>query len=340
MDLNILWFLLLGVLLAGYAALDGFDFGVGMLSALAPAEQDRRTLIQSIGPFWDGNEVWLVTFGGAMLAAFPEAYATVFSGFYVPFMAVLLALILRAVSLVFRNRLESAAWRRVWDVAFSYSSLLASLLFGIAVGAAIVGLPLDAGGIFRGDLRDIVFPPGAPWYPLLAGAMTVALFTMHGGLFLLSRVEGPLVARIRRWVWSALCVFVVLYLVTTVVTLATIPRVLANFQRFPWVWAVVAASVAALALILRGLLGGRPWQSFAASSALVVGLVGLVGFSLFPDMVVSRLPGGHSLTIYNAASSQKTLVVMTIIAGIGFPLAAAYMAILYRTFRGRVRTPG
>ena len=149
MDLNLIWFVLLGVLLAGYAVLDGFDLGVGMLHLLARGDDERRTFIATIGPIWDGNEVWLVTFGGALFAAFPEAYATVFSGFYFVFMLVLLALIARAVSLDFRSKTESAAWRQTWDVVFCVSSTLATLLFGVGVGNAMIGVPLDRAGSTR-----------------------------------------------------------------------------------------------------------------------------------------------------------------------------------------------
>ena len=148
MDLNTLWFILLGVLLTGYAILDGFDLGVGILHPIAKTDEERRIVLNSIGPIWDGNEVWLVTFGGAMFAAFPESYATVFSGFYIAFMLVLFALILRAISIEFRGKIQSRTWRSFWDYGFFTSSLLASLLFGVAVGDAIIGIPLNDRGVF------------------------------------------------------------------------------------------------------------------------------------------------------------------------------------------------
>src|SRR3954447_207869 len=185
MDLNIVWFILLGVLLAGYAILDGFDLGVGMLQPVAKTDEERRIVLNSIGPIWDGNEVWLVTFGGAMFAAFGEVYATVFSGFYTAFMLILFALILRAISIEFRSKISSPAWRRFWDFGFFASSLLASLLFGVAVGAAMNGIPLNSRGIFVGRFVDQL---GV--YPLLVGAMTVAMFLMHGAIYLHLKTEG------------------------------------------------------------------------------------------------------------------------------------------------------
>src|SRR3954451_14929322 len=172
MDLNTLWFILLGVLLAGYAILDGFDLGVGILEPIAKTDEERRILLNSIGPIWDGNEVWLVTFGGAMFAAFPESYATAFSGFYNAFMLLLFALILRAVSIEFRSKIQSRTWRRFWDYGFTVSSLLAALLFGTAVGAAMIGIPLNDRGVFAGRFLDQL-----GIYPLMVGVMTVAMFT-------------------------------------------------------------------------------------------------------------------------------------------------------------------
>ncbi len=178
MDLNLTWFILLGVLLAGYAVLDGFDLGVGMLHLLARDDDERRTFIAAIGPVWDGNEVWLVTFGGALFAAFPEAYATVFSGFYIVFMLVLLALIFRAVSVDFRSKTESAAWRKTWDIGFCLSSTLATLLFGVGVGNAMVGVPLNTRGIYEGGFWNLLNS-----YSLSVGLLAVTMFLMHGAIY-------------------------------------------------------------------------------------------------------------------------------------------------------------
>ncbi len=237
MDLHILWFALLGVLLTGYAILDGFDLGVGILHLGARSDRERRVILNSIGPIWDGNEVWLVTFGGAMFAAFPEAYATVFSGFYDAFMLVLFALILRAVSLEFRGKLGPSAWRSFWDGGFFLASLLATLLFGVAVGAILIGVPLDARGIYAGSFLDLLLPARLPFFPVLVGLLTVALFALHGALYLNLKTEGGLQARVRRWMWHAFGWFLVLYLLTTIVTLTEVPKATGNFDRFPWAWA-------------------------------------------------------------------------------------------------------
>lgn len=337
MDLNVLWFALLGVLLAGYAILDGFDFGVGILMPLARTDRERRVILNSIGPIWDGNEVWLVTFGGAMFAAFPELYATVFSGFYVAFMLVLFALIMRAISIEFRSKMESAAWRRTWDVAFFLSSLAAPLLFGVAVGAVMVGVPVDGRGIYVGSFADILMPKPQPLFPLLVGLLTTALFTMHGAIYLYLKTEEDLQRRTRRWMWHGFGTFLALYLITTIVTLMTVPHAAANFERWPWAWAVVIVSVLAIGNIPRSIFYDRPAETFVSSSLAIVALVGLVGIALFPNVLVSSLTPHWNLTIVNAASSQKTLGIMAIIAALGMPFVLAYTAVIYWTYRGKVK---
>src|SRR4051812_48248702 len=187
MDLNLFWFFVMGVLLAGYAVLDGFDLGVGTLHLLARGDHERRLSMNAIGPLWDGNAVWLVTFGGALFAAFPEAYATAFSGFYLPFMVLLFALIFRAVSMEFRSKQESRTWRQSWDVAFFLASTTATFLFGVAVGNAMMGMPVGADREFKGSVLDLVH-----WYPLLTGVFAVSLFAMHGAIYLYLKTDGEL----------------------------------------------------------------------------------------------------------------------------------------------------
>ena len=332
MDLNILWFILLGVLLAGYAILDGFDLGVGILQPVAKTDEERRVLLNSIGPIWDGNEVWLVTFGGAMFAAFPEAYATVFSGFYIAFMLVLFALILRAVSIEFRGKIQSRTWRRFWDYGFFVSSLLASLLFGTAVGAAMNGIPLNERGVFVGRFVDQL-----GLYPLLVGVMTVAMFTMHGAIYLYLKTEGELQRRLHEWMWRGFGFFLVSYLLVTIMTLVLVPRATRNFADHPWAWGIVVLNVLAIANIPRAISQRRPGYAFVSSSATIAALVCLFGMALYPNLVTSRPTVENSLTIYNAASSPKTLGIMTIIAAIGMPFVIAYTGIVYWTFRGKVR---
>jgi cytochrome d ubiquinol oxidase subunit II len=330
--LQIIWFILIGVLLAGYAVLDGFDLGVGILHPLARRDEEKRIFINAIGPIWDGNEVWLVTFGGALFAAFPHAYATIFSGFYIAFMLLLLCLILRAVSIEFRSKINSPRWRKTWDFGFFISSLGATLLFGVAVGNGVTGIPLDERYVFIGSFWDLLTP-----YPVVVGLLAIALFAMHGSLFLyLKTPEGELHDRLRQWMWHTWGIFLVLYILTTMFTLVAVERAVPNFQQMPWAAVVVVVNVLAIANIPRAIYAGRPGQAFISSCVTIVALICLFSLALWPNLVTASNNPDYSLTIGRAASSEKTLTVMLIIAIIGMPLVLAYTGAIYWTFRGKV----
>ncbi|HVM61496.1 MAG TPA: cytochrome d ubiquinol oxidase subunit II [Verrucomicrobiae bacterium] len=332
MDLNILWFILLGVLLTGYAILDGFDLGVGILHLSVKSDHERRVLMNSIGPLWDGNEVWLVTFGGALFAAFPIAYATVFSGFYTAFMLLLFALIFRAVSMEFRSKHDSPSWRAFWDVSFCLASGLATLLFGVAVGNAMRGMPIGPDMEYQGGFVDLLHP-----YALLVGLFAIATFAMHGSIYLYLKTEGDLQKRIHEWMWRTFGVFLVFYLFTTIYTLVDVPLAIANFRGHPWAWGVVVLNVLAIANIPRAIYLRRPGYAFLSSCATIAALTFLFGVALFPDLVHSSLNPDWSLTVYNAASSHKTLRIMATIAALGMPFVLAYTSVVYWVFRGKVQ---
>jgi len=332
MDLHTLWFALLGVLLTGYAVLDGFDLGVGILHLAARGDQERRIFMNSIGPLWDGNEVWLVTFGGALFAAFPRAYAAVFSAFYLPFMLLLAALIFRAVSMEFRSKREGAAWRAAWDRAFFAASTLATFLMGVAVGDSILGIPIAAAGEFTGRVLDLLHP-----YALAVGALAVALFAMHGAAYLQLKTEGELQARVRALMWRAFGFFLVLYLLVTIFTIMRLPGATRNFERIPWAWLVVVANVLAIANIPRAIHRGRPLAAFVSSACTIAALLFLFGVALYPDLIVSSLDPAASMTVASAASSERTLRIMTWIALLGMPFVAGYTAVVYWVFRGKVQ---
>ena len=213
-DLNTIWFILIGVLLSGYAILDGFDLGVGTLHLLIKNDNDRRVMINSIGPVWDGNEVWLVTGGGALFAAFPQVYATVFSGFYTAIILLLFSLIFRAIAIEFRSKQSMKWWRQTWDVSFSVSSILIAFLMGVALGNIITGIPLDADKEFAGSFLSLIKP-----YTVLVGITTVALFMMHGSIYVVMKTEGELQNKIRSWVNNTIIFFVICYVTTTMYTL-------------------------------------------------------------------------------------------------------------------------
>ncbi|HYF48358.1 MAG TPA: cytochrome d ubiquinol oxidase subunit II, partial [Planctomycetota bacterium] len=215
-----IWFVMLGLLLAGYAVLDGFDLGVGILHPFSRTDHDRRLFLNSIGPIWDGNEVWLIVFGGALFAAFPDAYATAFSGFYLAFMLLLFALIFRAVSIEFRSKSHMPLWRAFWDAGFFLSSTAASFVYGLAAGNALLGVPLNGKGEYIGGLRNLLSP-----YAILCGVIVVALFAMHGAIFLFLKLpEGDARALVRRLMWRSWIVFIFLYIAGTGYTLFTVPR--------------------------------------------------------------------------------------------------------------------
>ncbi|MFQ5807002.1 MAG: cytochrome d ubiquinol oxidase subunit II [Phycisphaerae bacterium] len=331
MDLNVLWFILLGMLLTGYAVLDGFDLGVGILHLGAGSDRDRRVLMNSIGPLWDGNEVWLVTFGGALFAAFPHAYATAFSAFYLPFMLLLFALIFRAVSMEFRSKRESPTWRTFFDYCFFGASTLATFLFGVAVGNSMKGIKIGEDMEYAGALLDLLRP-----YPLLVGIFAVSLFAMHGAIYLYLKTTGELQKQIHEWMWRAFGLFLVTYLLTTIFTLARIPSAVRNFEEHPWAWVVVVLNVLAIANIPRAIFQNRPGDAFISSCCTIAAFVFLFMIALYPNLIASSLDPDWSLTIYKAASSQKTLRIMAIIAFLGMPFVLAYTTIVYWVFRGKV----
>ncbi|MBV1859108.1 MAG: cytochrome d ubiquinol oxidase subunit II, partial [Nannocystaceae bacterium] len=329
MDLNLTWFVLLGVLLMGYAILDGFDLGVGILHLFVRGDRDRRLVLNSIGPLWDGNEVWLVTFGGALFAAFPDAYATILSGFYFPVMLILLGLIGRAVSLEFRSKVKTKRWRSYWDVSFFLSSTTVTFVFGVALGNIVAGVPLTEQGEFAGSLATLLNP-----FALLVGALALAGAAMHGSIYLYLKTEDELQGRVRTWMPRTFAVFLVLYIVVSTMALLTLPHTTANFTQLPIAWALVALNVLAVANIPRAIHLGRPGYAFFSSSCVIAALTFLAMMAIFPNLVLST-SGTASLSIYSAASGQGTLARMGIIALIGLPLVATYTGIVYWVFRGK-----
>lgn len=328
--LQTIWFLLVGVLLTGYAVLDGFDLGVGMLHPfLAQTDLDRRILINSIGPVWDGNEVWLLTGGGALFAAFPKVYATVFSGFYLALMLVLAALIVRAVALEFRSKEAGARWRSFWDWAFAVSSWLASLLFGVALGNILRGVPLDAKGEFAGTFFSLLNP-----FSLLVGALSVTMFLLQGAAWVRLKAPDGLGERARSVSKAVWPLFFSLWLLATALSRLAAPGRWVNFRN-PLPWSAVATVLLAAVLLRESLSRDASGRSFFLSSLMTAGLMGTAGFGLYPCLVPA-LGGGESLTIANSSSSQLTLKTMLILALVGMPIVIGYTIFIYRSLRGPV----
>ncbi len=331
-DLNTIWFILIGVLLTGYAILDGFDLGVGSLHLLVKDDAERRIMLNSIGPVWDGNEVWLVTGGGALFAAFPHVYATVFSGFYTAFMLLLAGLIFRAVAIEFRSKRPSKRWRSAWDIAFSVSSILIALLMGVALGNIVTGIPLAADKEFAGNFWTLVNP-----YTLLVGITTLSLFMMHGAIYAVLKTEGALQEKVRGWVNNTIIFFVIMYVTTTMATLIYFPHMLDHFKNSPLFFVVAILNMLAIANIPREIHHKREFRAFLSSAASIAALLTIFAIGLFPNIVLSTPNPELSLNIYNAASSQKTLNIMLIMAIIGIPFVLAYTISIYWIFRGKVK---
>ena len=330
MDLNTVWFVLFGVLITGYAILDGFDLGVGVLALFARDDRERRIHLNAVGPVWDGNEVWLLTGGGALFAAFPKVYATVFSGFYLALILLLMALIFRAVSFEFRGKVESPGWKKAWDLAFGLGSLVPALLYGVAVGNVMRGIPMDAATNYTGGFLDLLNP-----FALLVGVLSLVMFTAHGAAWMALKTRGALqerMIRTRRLAWIA---WIVLFILATVATAAGPQGLVAAGLGRPVVWLALLVFVAGHALVAASGGPDRAGRAFLGSSLAIAGQVFTLGLSMYPTLVPA-LGEGTALTITNAASTHRTLMTMLVIALIGMPLVIAYTVLIYRVFRGEV----
>jgi len=329
-DLPVLWFLLVGVLLSGYAILDGFDLGVGIVLLFAKGDTNRRIVLNSIGPVWDGNEVWLVVGGGALFAAFPDVYATVFSGFYLPLMLLLAGLIFRATAIEFRSKEPSPRWRAFWDGAFSIASIVIALLLGVALGNMVVGVPLGADREYTGGFFNLLNP-----YALICGLTTVALFAMHGTIYLAMKTSDVFQTTVKNWVKSAMIAFGVGYGLLTVATFVFAPQMAEKIRQQPALFLLPTLALLTIANVPREMSRGREARAFVSSSVAIVCLMALFGLGLFPK-IVPALEAGHSLTVQNAAASEATLTTMTTIAILGMPFVLAYTIAIYRIFGGKV----
>ncbi len=328
--LQTIWFALLAVLVAGYTVLDGFDLGVGCWYLFARGKGSRGTMLSAIGPFWDGNEVWLLTAGGALFAAFPPVYASVFSGLYLALMLVLCGLILRAVAIEFRTKEPSPRVRARWDAAFALGSIVPALLFGVAFGNILRGLPLDAQGNYTGNFFSLLNP-----FALLVGLCNVAMLATHGALYLVIRTQGNLAAQARRWARGAWLVYLPLALLAILAAVLTQPHLLANYRTLPILWLVPLLGVGAAALIGYWHGRGQAKLAFAASSAAIVLLLVAAAAALFPTLVPALGHPAWSLTAANS-SSPLTLRVMLILALVGMAIVGGYTIWVYRTFGGVV----
>lgn len=330
MGFQILWFVLWGTLWAVYFMTDGFDLGAGILhNFLARNEGEKRTIIRTFGPFWNGNEVWLVTAGGATFAAFPTTYALMFSYLYTPLLLILFALIFRGVALEFRGQVNSNGWRKGWDAAIFLGSLLPALLFGVAFGNIFEGIPMDANG-YHGTLLTLLNP-----YGLLTGGLFVLLFVVHGSFWLTVKTEGDISLRAAstgHLLWYMLLVVAVAFLILT----AFATDLYTNYLQNPVLFIAPSVAVMALLSIKLFALKQKYLSAFYSSclTILAVTFTGVIG--LYPNLIPSNINKNFSLTIFNSSSSPYTLKIMTVVALIFVPVVIAYQIWIYTVFRKKM----
>jgi cytochrome d ubiquinol oxidase subunit II len=336
-----IWFILVALMLTGYVVLDGFDLGAGALHLLAArTEDERRSLLNAIGPVWDGNEVWLLAAGVTLFYAFPLLYASSFSGFYLPLILVLWLLLFRAIGIEFRSHIDSGVWREFFDGVFSLASVLLIVLFGAALGNVIRGVPLHADHYFFvplwTDFRPGPQPGVLDWYSVLCAVLTLAAVALHGALYIIFRTEGRLNARMRVFVKWLLPAVALLTLLTLLATTGVRPGLLDNYRIHPVGWIFPLLVAGALAGILRFTNVRRERAAFLASCLYLMAMLGGAAFALYPVLLPSSADPADNLTIWNSASGRTSLSLGLYWWSAGMLLAVAYFVLIYSIFRGKV----
>ena len=332
MFFQFLWYLVIGFSVVCYTVLDGFDLGVGCLHLFAKGDQQRRFMLNAIGPVWDGNEVWLVIVFGGMFVGFPPVYASICSAFYNLMMILLAGLMIRAVSIEFRSKQSAPSWRFFWDAMFSVASYVIAFLIGVILGNLIVGIPIDSQGEFLGSFQGQFTP-----YTVLVGLMGISVFAMHGTIYMLMKTEGEMHEQVRRWVAPTIAIFIVLYLITTFATLMFKGHMLDLMRKFPYLFGVGVLTFLMILCVLFFVHKKRDGTAFIFSSLSIAFLIALFGLGTYPFMIRSSLSSGEEgLTLFNSATTLATLKVVLIVALIGLPLVLTYGCWVYRIFRGKV----
>jgi len=328
---QIIWYCVIGISVIMYTVLDGFDLGVGCLHLFTRSDQERRLMLNAIGPVWDGNEVWLIIVFGAMFVGFPPVYATICSSFYFIIMILLMGLMIRAVAIEFRSKQESIAWRRLWDGMFSIGSYVIAFTLSVLMGNIIVGIPIDQDEIFQGSFAGFFTP-----YTVLVGILGVTIFMMHGAIYMLMKTEGTMHKRVRRWVNPTIIIFIICYIATTIMTLIYKPHMIDLMRETPALFLVGIFALIAIACVPLFASRGKDGTAFIFSSISIALLFILFGLGTYPIMVRSSLDPSYSLTLFNSSATAATFKVVLIVAGIGVPMVLAYGYWIYRIFRGKV----
>jgi cytochrome bd ubiquinol oxidase subunit II len=335
------WFIIVAVMLAAYVILDGFDLGAGAIYLYAARNSpERRMILRAIGPVWDGNEVWLLAAGGTLYFAFPQLYASGFSGFYLPLMMVLWLLMLRAIGIEFRAHIENPVWQGFFDVVFCVSSALLPIFFGAALGNVIRGVPLASDGYFFEPLwtnwRVGTNPGILDWYTVMAGVVALVTLTTHGSLYVATKTEGDVNLRARRVALVMWPLQVLLTLVSLTATYAIKPQVMENYRAHPIGLLVPVLVLVSLAVMIRGIAGQKEKLAFFASSLYITAMLVGAAFALYPVVLPASTDPSYSLTIYNSAAGQHGLIVGLVWWSIGIVLALMYFIFIFRMFRGKV----
>lgn len=337
------WFWLVAIMITGYVVLDGFDLGVGALHlVIAKTDQERRTVIRTVGPVWDGNEVWLLAGGGTLYFAFPLLYASGFSGFYLPLMIVLWLLILRGIGIELRMHLNSPVWRGLFDGCFAFSSMLLMIFFGAALGNVIRGVPLQKDQYFFLPLwtnwRVGPQPGVLDWYTVIAGVVALVALTLHGAHYIAMKTSGDLNLRARRVASSLWPVLAMLTVVSLVATLSIRPELLANYRTYPGLYAVPVAVAASLVAMFIYRRKGSDTGAFLASCVYLVFMLVGAAAAVYPNLLVSTTDPAFNITVENAHTGAYALRIGLVFWGIGMAMAAGYFVFIYRMFKGKVAT--
>jgi len=340
--MEMLWFWLVSVMVAIYAVMDGFDFGAGILHLfVAKTDTERRQVLASIGPLWDGNEVWLLAGGGAMFLAFPRTLAAGFSGFYMAMFMVIWTLIMRGISIEFRSHVQDSIWRAFWDGAFALSSILMPVLLGAALGNVIRGVPLDESGYFNIPLFTtfgVQNPVGIlDWYTVLIGVFALVTIAAHGSVFLAWKTDGDVQTRAlvaARPLWGAV---LVLWIVATLATRIVNPGLFKAFPHAPLAWLFFVVYVVGLGLVFQGINKGKYLLAFIGSGAFILGILAATAACVWPVMLGSTIDPRFSLTAHNASVANSGLTKGLVWWVIGFPIAIGYIAYLFRIHRGKAK---
>lgn len=330
-ELGTWMFLVVGAVFSGYAILDGFDLGAGTVHLFLNKEESRRIALNAIGPVWDGNEVWLVIGGGTLFAGFPKVYATLLSAFYTPFILFLVLIILRAIAIEFRSKEPMLWWRKLWDITYSLSSTLVGFTLGVVLGNVVLGIAIDENMIFKGDFLSIFNP-----YALLTGLTVVALFALHGSVYLVMKTHDKLADRLAFISKIAGMFFTICYVSLSIATLVYVPHAADEFKEMPVLFLIPVVTLLLLLNERRLIVRKRYWLAFMTSATLTSLLLVTIAIGLYPNLLISTIDSAYSLTIVNSAASQKSLGIILTFVSIGAPLVIIYTLFLFRTFKGKV----